>query len=425
MRRLLPMRWAAPYVPPILASLAGWLAGSSVGTGSSTSSPSSYTDSVPLGTACSVIWAGYYTSVAPTPTVSASIGGTAATLVGTPLLVSNATTNLYLCCFVLFSPPTGSQTVSFSGAGTGTYFVVMVADHYANVAAVGPATTLGLQAAGSPSMTLTSSNPNYIYANAFTWQATVAAGESFSAYSQTQRFLKALVASGCRPLIVGDAQGTGSSLVFSATRSASENDWGGIILPLAPSLLFDSIGPSVSWISPSSNSFVVNATALSDVYVGITTIAGETFTSATYAGTTMTVLGQVFLNNTSADGQLTVCHLPAVATANGTVVVTKSGTIHTCTANAISYLNVNTTTTPVTVNGASTSASQSTTQTGQRIVQFFGVQSHGFSGGAGGTVRFNAAVASAGLLILDATATATMTGATTSDNWGGMSVILN
>lgn len=413
-----------PLVPPV-----AYFGGAGVGSGSKTSSPATDSDIVPVGTTCAVIWVAYYTPTSNTATLAASLGGTAATLVYQLTASVVGTNTLYLCCYVLFNPPSGTQTVSFS-ASTGSFLTVLAAEYYNNVVALGTPIVSGLNA-GNPSMSVSASNSNYIYANAFAYGAATTAGETFSGYTQNQRYIQALVSSGCRPLLVGDAQGNGDTLLFGATRTGSENSWGGIILPLAPPICIDQVSASVSWAA-ASNTFIHNAIAGSDLYVAVTTIDSDTFVSAVCGSTTMTVLGQVNLNNvntSSAGGQLTLCHLADVPGGPLSITVTKSAGSHSGSANSISYLNVNATSTPVTVFGSGTTASQTTTMPtgGQRILQIFGVDLSTFTASSGGAQRGTNSFAShAGQLVLDAIATATMTGTiASSDDWAGMSVILS
>ena len=61
-----------------------------------------------------------------------------------------------------------------------------------------------------------------------------------SAFNQTQRFLK----NNRSPLLIGDAQGTGSSQTFSAT-GASSQDWGGVSVILNPADIVATAKPTV------------------------------------------------------------------------------------------------------------------------------------------------------------------------------------
>lgn len=122
---------------------------------SGTTTPLTFTDTIPAGTDCTLIgvsnfgtteypfprakpafdsfvWTMYDGFLSPPP-VSASIGGTAATLVAAidVSLDSWQPNYLYLYCFSVFNPPAGSQTARFNGGANHTS--VMTAVHYQNV----------------------------------------------------------------------------------------------------------------------------------------------------------------------------------------------------------------------------------------------------------------------------------------------------
>lgn len=187
-------------------------------------SSASFTDTIPSGTNCSLIWA----EIGNTSSFSASIGGVNATLVGN-VQVDN-TFGPTIFCFSLRNPPTGSQTVSVTQGGGNVLVIETV--HYANVSSIGTPVTIGLQT-GQPSMSVSSTNPNGMYANGFTYNG-AATGNTFSAYNQTQRYVLAEVSGTNTPIIVGDAVGSGGTLIFSATRSDTTHQWGGLIVPLTP-----------------------------------------------------------------------------------------------------------------------------------------------------------------------------------------------
>ena len=68
-----------------------------------------------------------------------------------------------------------------------------------------------------------------------------------SAFTQTQRFLQ----NNRSPLVIGDAQGTGSSQTFAATQ-ASSKDWGGVSVILNPADIYASAKPTVLDMSVSA-----------------------------------------------------------------------------------------------------------------------------------------------------------------------------
>lgn len=201
----------------------------SVGAGASaTSSPVNLTTTIPSTTTCTLVWVSSSNSTA-SPTISAQVGASAATLAAPSTLVAVPGNRIFLDCFYVLSPPIGSQTVSFTTTGTG--FTIINVVNYANVSSIGSPVVLGQQT-GQPSMS-SLTLPGYMYANAFTYAATAGA-QTFSVYSQTQRFLMADVVSTSEPILIGDAAGTGGTLTFSATRSNTTNGWGGMIIPLVP-----------------------------------------------------------------------------------------------------------------------------------------------------------------------------------------------
>lgn len=194
-------------------------------------SPVTFTDTAPTGTTCTLIWVSNASSSA-TPTISASFGSTSATLVGT-IQVAAPSSHVFITCYqVLWVPlggsPSGSKTVTFTGSGSAANVVNTA--HYKGVSSVGTPVLIGAQT-GQCSMAASSTNANYLYANAFTY-AINATGNTFSAYGQSQRYLIAGTASTNHALVFGDAPGNGGTLTCTATRSNTTNTWGGMIVPL-------------------------------------------------------------------------------------------------------------------------------------------------------------------------------------------------
>ena len=189
----------------------------------------SFTDIIPVGTSYTLVWSQMLCAAA-SPTVSVTIGGVSATLVDSLQIALTGGNNLFLFCFGLANPPTGSQTVSYTTSSNLACGWDTV--HYSKVASVGPAIHLGYQS-GQTSITLPVTDSRFMYAQAFTYGAT-GAGQAFTAYSQTQRYVVGAVANVNGPLVIGDAAGTDSSLTFSATRPDTTNPWGGMIVPLNP-----------------------------------------------------------------------------------------------------------------------------------------------------------------------------------------------
>lgn len=205
---------------------AAWAATGPGGVG--TASPIAYTGTVPAGASCALVWVLNRTAATSAPTVAASVGSSSATLQSIILAASTGAIYDYLCCFSVLGPPSGSQTTTFTTSGA-TDRIAINTVYYDNVGAIGtPITSAGQ--AGQPSMSVASTNPNYMYASAFGYK-NVNTGDTFSAYSQTQRYLAAGSASN-EPLLVGDGLGNGGTLAFSATRTTTTYNWGGIIVPL-------------------------------------------------------------------------------------------------------------------------------------------------------------------------------------------------
>lgn len=196
--------------------------------GTSATATTSYSDTVPADATCTLIWAAVASS-AGTQTLSASVGSKSATLLTTIQAGTSGSFFDLLACFVVFNPPAGSQTISVTSAsGINT---VINAVHYKNVTGVGTPITAANQT-GQPSLSASSTNPLYRYANAFSYVAS-AATNTFTGYNQTQRYLIAASASnGNRPLLLGDAPGNGGTVNFAATRTTTTFNWGGIIIPL-------------------------------------------------------------------------------------------------------------------------------------------------------------------------------------------------
>lgn len=201
-----------------------------VGTGASSSATGtqtiSFTDTVPSDAKCALLWA-VNSSSAANPTISAKVGSANATLVSSTLITTNGA-YIYITCFAVLNPPTGSQTISFTT--TANYVTSINTAYYKNVSSIGTPITLGNQTTVPASITAPSTRTNYLYANAFAYQ-TGGYGYGFSAYNQNQRFMQASTASSY-PMLFGDALGSGGALTFSATRALTTYNWGGIIVPL-------------------------------------------------------------------------------------------------------------------------------------------------------------------------------------------------
>lgn len=206
-------------------------------------SPITFTDTVPTGASCTLIWVSNFGTTnyqflrgtpkaesytwtmydttwgLQPPPVSASIGSTPATLVAVDnvALDSWQPNHLYLYCFAAFSPPTGSQTVTFNGGANFTS--VMTTVHYQGASQV-----KGIWGSGGsyPGDTGTFeealTNPSWVYVNAVTTAASVS-GATFTNVSANLRYLKAMKAGSNRPLLIRDAAGTGGNIDFYATET--------------------------------------------------------------------------------------------------------------------------------------------------------------------------------------------------------------
>lgn len=157
-----------------------------------------------------------------TPTVTASVGGTAMTqqgVIANWFTASGSYESVY--AFVLQSPPTGSQTISVSISGATTDFITANSLSYYNVSGFGTAATSNTGTA-NPSMSVSSATGQMV-AQAFGDYTT-----TFSAYSQTQRYNKPYSGSVNLSFVMGDAPGA-SSVTFSATNT---HNAGGIAIPV-------------------------------------------------------------------------------------------------------------------------------------------------------------------------------------------------
>jgi hypothetical protein len=191
-------------------------------------------------------------------------------------------------------------------------------------------------------------------------------------------------------------------------------------------VLFDAVGAGKS----SGVSFVTSIswshTATAGAYVVVAAlIGGSGTTTATYGGTAMTLLGSIGSNNVPGNG---VTYLFGLASApSGAQTVLVSFPSQNAVGNSVSYKNVASVGTPATAFGASTSHSQAMTcTTGQVIIHAYG-SFYTFTSPAGGTSRYSGGTNSdEGLLIQDATASATFTATTSAaGNWGGIGVVLH
>lgn len=181
-------------------------------------------------------------------TPSATCGGTAMTL-----LENYSYSGGHIYVWVLYTPPTGSQTISFTGLTSSLVSAASVA--FNGVTAAGtPVTTSGTGTALSQSATGAAGG---LLFQAFGYSAGTGA---ITGYNQTQAAYQVGSSSNCDPLIVGYTTATGSAQSFTATGSVSD-PWGAVAIPLtatiptvtAPaSITAPAYSPNVPWLALSS-----------------------------------------------------------------------------------------------------------------------------------------------------------------------------
>lgn len=157
------------------------------------------------------------------PTVSATVGGTAMTLLGTPLQYYTVS-GFYalLFAFGLVAPPSGSKTVAFTISGPTAADYLSNAMSFHNVSSFGtPVTAFDSSGVTAPSMTVTSAAGKKL-AQMFGGYTT-----TFSAYNQTQEYNQPLGAANLSA-VMGYAAGA-SSVPFTAVGT---QPWGGISVPV-------------------------------------------------------------------------------------------------------------------------------------------------------------------------------------------------
>lgn len=193
---------------------------------------------------------------------------------------------------------------------------------------------------------------------------------------------------------------------------------GGFLGTTAPvEVLFDTVGSIVALGTGTSFSTNLSPTAGAYVLAGITVANTALPTSVQFGGVAMTALGDIALNNSGANGRLSLWGLDGVA--GGSAACTGNKAANSGAMNLISFKNVGSVINLATVFGAAGAASQSPTCTlGQRIVQMFAEQGT-MTGLSGGTNR----AAGARLVVNDSAGSATFAG-TASSVWAGISAVL-
>lgn len=132
-------------------------------------------------------------------------------------------------CWTLLNPPTGTVNIACSvTSGNGPIQITMNSVSYTNVGSIGtPITNTG------SSTTATTNAAGLIstgrIAHAFGSDGT----NTFTSYSQTQRYNQGYHASDARPLVIGDAAGNPSGVTFTAASSPAV-DYTAVTVPLFP-----------------------------------------------------------------------------------------------------------------------------------------------------------------------------------------------
>lgn len=148
----------------------------------------------------------------------------------------NNSTYGWIELFGITSVPGGTQTVTASVTGSGTFYAAAVNTvSYENVGSFGTACT-NYGSSASPTSGPVTSGPGQRVVQAF---AAVSAGAtaSSSAYSQTPRWVQNLIntagSGSSLNVAVGDAAGPSSTVSFSETLSAGQY-WGSVAISLLP-----------------------------------------------------------------------------------------------------------------------------------------------------------------------------------------------
>lgn len=154
-----------------------------------------------------------------TTTVSAKVGSTAMTLLGTGPQFTSSGFYISVVLFGLLNPPTGTQTLSAT-MSSGTNYCEANSVSYRNVAAFGSSVS-GSGTSSAPALSV-ASGVHQMVAEAFTTFNTNPTG-----YTQTTRY-SLNVASPARPFLIGDAPGA-PTVSFSA---AACDLWSAIAVPM-------------------------------------------------------------------------------------------------------------------------------------------------------------------------------------------------
>jgi hypothetical protein len=245
-----------------------------------------------------------YVNSTTMPTITAKVGTTPMIPQGgiTTAYANDGSGWLYMPVFVLLNPPTGSQTVAVTLQSGLTYQMSLNSFSYNNVVEFGPVTTVA-NTAGATALSISVpsvagiSVANQMVANAFGGYT-----GAYSAYTQTQRWLRNWVSGVNISFVAGDAPGA-PTVTFGCTCAAA-NAYGAVALALLPVI------PVVPASAALSGNGMLSATAWDratiPAYLGGSSIANNsatgslTFTETIPAGTTCALLWVSAFSNLSA-----------------------------------------------------------------------------------------------------------------------------
>lgn len=131
-------------------------------------------------------------------------------------------------CWTYLNPPTGSVNIALSASSPGPLQVTVNSVSYTNVGLIGtPVTNIGT------STTPTTAAAGLLSAGRIVQAFGSDGTNTFTSYSQTQRYNQGYHATDARPLVIGDAAGNTSGVTFTVSSSPAV-DYTGISVPLWP-----------------------------------------------------------------------------------------------------------------------------------------------------------------------------------------------
>ena len=354
-----------------------------VGAGATGSgSPVSFSDTVPAGTTCTLIWVAHYNS-SGSPTITGSVGAKSAALIETTTCAAN--NNSRISCLAVMNPSTGTQTVSVTNSNPSG--MVITTCHYSNVTAVGAWAENANQSPAACTVSATSTDPRFAYCAGYSYGATGSTATFSGDFSGTQRFVIAGGAAATNPpMLVGDSYGNYGTLAETVTRTQSTYGYGALIVQLfAPAAAFNlSVTPTLSFAvrsnkavtfdsvgagfanaaatAPSwSHTIGANAKALVVVATFYNNgLATPTFSNAKVGTKDLDLLG-VFLNFTTGGWNTYTAYLGCVNPPTGTQTVTFTTGSAYIGANSFAYTNTATISALTCVTTANVSQAQTQT----------------------------------------------------------------